>query len=82
VREDDPDRVARELALDLMRRATIDRLKADAVELAELLREVPVPVLPSDPNEARFALQVWILRERDHFRRLRDTIIGCNDYPV
>ncbi|MBR0732416.1 hypothetical protein JQ595_27060 [Bradyrhizobium japonicum] len=73
MREDDDDPKLNALALDLCERATLHRLKADATELAELVKAIsrPFPAsLPTDPDEREFALLIIALRARDQARRL------------
>jgi hypothetical protein len=66
------DRPLDPVALDLMARSRLADLKANADELARLVRETlrPLPVLPLDPTHREQVLATQLLRARDRARRL------------
>jgi hypothetical protein len=66
------DRPLDPVALDLMARSRLADLKANADELARLVRETlrPLPVLPLDATHREQVLATQLLRARDRARRL------------
>jgi hypothetical protein len=80
VRDPDDDRLDA-LALDLMQRARVADLKADADQLSELLRGLEpspdfLPPLSDNRNERETELLTLLLRERERSRRLLALLSG------